>query len=89
MNSKKFLDFKQSKRISVNKRSNNNTLIHNQEFVFGSRDFNGFFWGFAALIRAKVQEFFFSEKKNEIKKGAYFSLAGIICGLGVERIFSG
>ena len=46
-----------------------------------------FFLGLTALIRVKVLGINLNEKKNEIKKGFYFSLIGMVFGLGIERIF--
>ncbi|MBU2100508.1 hypothetical protein KKB11_04710 [Candidatus Micrarchaeota archaeon] len=44
------------------------------------------FLGLSALIKIKVEGTELKEKKSEIKKGIYFSVAGIFFGLIIKKI---
>ncbi len=45
------------------------------------------FLGINSLLKVKVDRINFSEKKGEIKKGVYFSVAGIVLGLILQKLF--
>ncbi len=86
MKTKKFLELSKAKGIAVLMAVNIFVLYITRDFFVVSSVLM-IFLGLTALLRAKIAEVEFKEKRSEIKKGFYFSAGAVVLGFVIEKIF--
>ncbi len=85
MKAKKFLELNKAKGLALLS-TGTITVLYITKSVVWVPEILMIFLGAVSLFRIKIHGIFLNEKKTEIKKGIYFSLAGLFFGF-LLRIF--
>lgn len=86
MKAEKFIEFNKAKGLALLSAATI-AILYITKNLFLASEILMVFLGITALIRVKVEGIELSKKKTELKKGIYFSLAGLVFGFGIEKIF--
>ncbi|MFH1663387.1 MAG: hypothetical protein ABH986_01005 [archaeon] len=86
MKAEKFLELSKAKTLAV-LTATTTILLYITKNLFLAPEILMVFLGATALIKLKVDGVSLNEKKSELKKGIYFSIAGLILGFAAEKFF--
>ncbi|MFH1895669.1 MAG: hypothetical protein ABIJ74_03805 [archaeon] len=86
MKAEKFLELNKAKGLAV-LTATTIIVLYITKNLFLVPEILMVFLGATALIKLKVDGVSLNEKKSELKKGVYFSIAGLILGFAAEKFF--